>query len=115
MGNMTGHSEEAVMGRSDSLRVSKETGRLLDEMVHGSFPPITEAVVFVQRILDPKLPAKQKKAVNMFPSVATMTGLDEEYSIRVILINAKTELHCDTEDLMNGLAILAPFEDFEGE
>ena len=36
-------------------------------------------------------------------------------STRVILINAKTELHCDTEDLMNGLAILAPFEDFEGD
>ena len=67
------------MGRSDSLRGSKETGRLLGEMVHGSFASITEAVMFVQRILDPKLLAKQKKAVKMFPFIATMTGSDEEY------------------------------------
>ena len=103
------------MRRSDSLRGTKRTRRLLDEMVHGSFASITQAVVFVQKILDPKLLAKQKKAVKMFPFVATMTRSDEEYSILAILINAKTELHCDTEDLMNGLAILAPFEDFEGE
>ena len=103
------------MARSDSLSGTKETRRLLDEMVHGSFASITEAVVFVQRILDPKLLAKEKKAVKMFRFVATMTGSDGAYSIRAILINAKTELHCDTEDLMNGLAILAPLEDFEGE
>ena len=84
-------------------------------MVHGSFASITEAVVFVQSILDPKLLAKQKKAVKISLFVATMTGSDEKYSIRAILINAKTELHFDTEDLMNGLAILATFEDFEGE
>ncbi|KAK3168911.1 hypothetical protein OEA41_005359 [Lepraria neglecta] len=114
MGNMTGHSKEAFMARSDSLRGTKETRRLLDEMVHGSFASITEAVVFVQRSLDPKLLAKEKKAVKMFPFVATMKGSDEAYSIPAILINAKTELRCDTEDLMNGLAILAPFEDVEG-
>ena len=89
-------------GQYDHLKIGakEHTMRIRDEIMsaEGVFCPVTRAVQLVQAILDSGLLAAQQRVIRHFPDQVIRNTEDEAYSIRVVLVNTRTDSHMDASD-----------------